>query len=139
MKSMRRMRFLPLLVLLVVMALGVGPCPFIQKVGDRLCNPTPEQVQQAQAAAAFLDAFAATQPLAVQTVYYAAKGIFLMVKPGLCVAYSQLNEAVATFDGAANKVRAAKGPKVSIPNIDSLRRAMANIPNIDSLRKGSGS
>lgn len=120
-----------LVAILIVMAMALSTlsgCATMQKIEQVLCDPTATQVEQAQKAAAFLDMVAGMVGSQYSTWYFVAKNTFLMVRPGLCVAIAQLQEAIRAFDTAVatlQKQEKATGAKatLAVPNIDALRAA----------------
>ena len=87
------------LALALVAALLVGGCAMMQTAKDVLCDPTEAQVNTAKNAASFLD-WGSTmigQPQ-VGAAITAAILVFNRVRPGLCVALDELEQALATVD-----------------------------------------
>jgi hypothetical protein len=110
-------------------------CAGLQEVMDLICNPTAEQVADAEAALAFIDAGLA---LAAGTVYPGAtdliaklgmaKSVFASIRGKICVTLGQLQEALGVVDSlqALEGAKALKAGRASpLPPTPKLRALRA--------------
>jgi len=122
-----------IIAVVLMLSLVMSGCAFLQASKNLLCDPTEAQVNAAKTAAAFLDLAAGFVGLSeVQVAITLAIIIFNRVRPGLCVALDELEQAIKTVDQvdavlagdeAVQKAIRTGQPRPVAPDLTALRAA----------------
>jgi len=119
------------IVAMMIAALLVGGCAYLQYAKTVLCNPTEAQVNAAKNAASFLEwGLPLIGQPQIGAAITAAILVFNRIRPGLCVALDELERALNTVDEVDLIVA---GQETVEPTLKIVRPRMAK-PDMTALR-----
>lgn len=114
-----------LIVGLLVVALMVGGCAFLQGVKDFVCNPTEAQKADAAKMLAALDAAQAAGAIfAPEIAIIKASAVLTTIQRGGCFLIAELEEVFKILDSVDTAKMKAKGLKVEVDTYPSLRKLL---------------
>lgn len=116
----------PILVLILICLTLMGSsCSMLQKAGALLCNPTDSQKAEAKQGEAFAAAaLALVQDTTLLAKLAAAESTFHNIQQSICVAVTELQDAINAVDAAGStpsQVR-AKATAIAAPDLSDLRK-----------------
>ena len=114
-----------LVLIIICLAAAGGGCSMLQKAGALLCNPTDSQKAEAKQGEAFAAAaLALVQDITLLAKLAAAESTFHNIQQSICVAVTELQNAINAVDAAGStpSQARAKATAIAAPDLSDLRQ-----------------
>ena len=116
-----------LVLILICLTLAGSSCSMLQKAGALLCNPTDSQKAEAKQGEAFAAAaLALVQDTTLLAKLAAAESTFHNIQQSICVAVTELQNAINAVDAAGGTpAQATAKATIAAPDLSDLRKWVA--------------
>ena len=116
-----------LVLIFIYLAAAGSSCSMLQKAGALLCNPTDSQKAEAKQGEAFAAAaLALVKDATLLAKLVAAESTFQDVQQSICVAVTDLQNAINAVDAAGSTpAQATAKATITAPDLSDLRKWLA--------------